>query len=143
MHIDINDKTILSEIQKVFSDFYPYLQIKFYRKSHKLYEASEEQDLIEANTTIDNIKQTHVSGILEILPLYKVSEVEREFQQRFGLSVQILRKEKNDWVQSTGMDDFTLKELNEIGRNSSDEFIVSDYEEGFEDDEGFDKPVIE
>ena len=31
------------------------------------------------------------------------------------------------------MDDFTLKELNEMGRNSSDEFIISDYEAGFED----------
>jgi hypothetical protein len=25
--------------------------------------------------------------------------------------------------QTTGMDDFTLKDLNEFGRNSSDEFI--------------------
>ncbi len=31
------------------------------------------------------------------------------------------------------MDDFTLKELNELSRNSSDEFIVSDYEETFEE----------
>jgi hypothetical protein len=31
------------------------------------------------------------------------------------------------------MDDFTLKDLNEFGRNSSDEFVVSDYEEKFKD----------
>lgn len=102
MHIDINDNTKLREIQKVFSDFYPYLQINFFRKAHRQYEASEEQDLIEADTTVSNIKQTHVSGILEILPLYKVSDVEKEFQQRFGLSVQVFRKEKNEWEQSTG-----------------------------------------
>jgi len=28
-----------------------------------------------------------------------------------------------------------LKELNELGRNSSDEFIVEDYEQGFEEGE--------
>jgi hypothetical protein len=69
--------------------------------------------------------------------------VERELKDRFGLSVQILRKQNDHWEQSTGADDFTLKELNEIARNSSDEFVVSDYEEGWEQDEGFDKPVIE
>jgi hypothetical protein len=90
---------------------------------------------IEPNILIGDIKATHVSGVLEILPLSKVSEVEEEFLRRFGLSVQILRKEKNDWQQTTDMDDFTLKELNEIGRNSSDEFIVQDYEAGFQQKE--------
>ena len=33
------------------------------------------------------------------------------------------------------MDDFTLKELNEFGRNSSDAFIVEDYEESLEEGE--------
>ena len=92
-------------------------------------------DEIDPNVLVDDIKTTHVSGVLEILPLYKVSEVEKEFQQRFGLSVQIFRKEKNDWKQTNRTDDFTLKELNEIGRNSSDEFIVQDYEEGFQQNE--------
>jgi len=133
MYIEINDNTTLKEIQEVFSNFYPYLQIGFYRKQHKKYEASEEKDLIDPGTSIGEIKKTHVSGILEILPVYKVAQVENEFQQRFGLSVQILRKEKNSWKQTIGMDDFTLKEVNEMGRNSSDEFIVEDYDKGFEE----------
>ena len=31
------------------------------------------------------------------------------------------------------MDDFTIKELNEMGRSSSDEIIVEDYQEGFQE----------
>ena len=135
MHIEINDTTALREIQVVFSSFYPCLQIKFYSKRHKKYEGSDEVNEIEPNILIGDIKATHVSGVMEILPLYKVSKVEEEFQRRFGISVQILLKEKNTWQQTTGMDDFTLKELNEIGRNSSDEFIVQDYEAGFEQKE--------
>ena len=135
MHIEINDKTSLREIQKVFSDYYPYLKIEFYSKYHKKYEESKEINLIEPNILIDDIKHAHVTGVLEIRPLYKIADVEREFQQRFGLSVQIFRKEKNGWEQSTGTDDFTLKELNEMGRNSSDEYIIEDYEEGLEEPE--------
>jgi len=135
MHIDINDKTSLREIQEAFSAFYPYLKIEFFSRRHHKYEASDELFLIEPNILIGDIKATHISGVLEILPLSRVFEVEREFQERFGLSVQVFRKEKNSWEQTTGMDDFTLKELNELGRNSSDEFIVEDYEEGFEEGE--------
>jgi hypothetical protein len=127
MHIDINDNTRLREIQEVFPDYYPYLGLAFYKK----HEASPEQELITAEKTIGELKQTHVSGLLEMMPFYKVADIEKEFGQRFDLSVQILRKEKDGWVQTTGMDDFTLKELNELGRNSSDEFIVEDYNDGF------------
>jgi len=40
MHIEINDNTSFRHIQEKFSDYYPYLQIEFYKKSHKKYEAS-------------------------------------------------------------------------------------------------------
>lgn len=133
MHIEINDNTSLLEIQKVFSDYYPYLKIEFFTRSHKKYESSEPAFCINPLKRIGEIKATHVSGLLEILPLHKVCDIEKEFQQRFGLSVQVLIREKNNWQQTTGMDDFTLKEINELGRNSSDEFILDDYEEGFEE----------
>ena len=135
MHIEINDNTTLRNIQETFSDYYPYLQIEFFKKPHEKYEASQNKDIIYAGKTIGDIKQTHVSGLLEIRPLYTVAEIEKEFMQRFGLSVQILKKERDKWEQTTGMDDFTLKELNELGRSSSDDFIISDDEEGFEEGE--------
>ena len=135
MHIEINDKTTLRHIQEIFSDFYPYLQIEFYNKTHKKYETSDEANLIYPGKTIDEIKETHLSALLEIQPWYKVADVEREFQQRFGLSVQILWKQKDNWEQTTGMDDFTLKELNELGRNSSDEFIISEPDSEYPDEE--------
>lgn len=135
MYIEINDTTSLRHIQERFSDYYPYLEIRFYSKSHKKYEASEDKNQISPEKTIGEIKKTHLSAALEIQPWYKVSDIEKEFQNRFGLSVQILRKEKNKWEQTTGMDDFTIKDLNEVGRNSSDEVIISDYEEGFEEKE--------
>jgi len=138
MYIGINDKTSLREIQEAFSAFYPYLKLEFYSKRHGKYESSDELFLIEPNILIGDIKAAHISGILEMLPLSKVFDVEKEFQDRFGLSVQVLRKEKEFWQQTTGMDDFTLKEANEFGRNSSDEFIVEDYEQGLK--EGQEEP---
>jgi hypothetical protein len=135
MHIHITADTPLSEIQRVFSQFYPFLKIEFFSKRHKKYEGSTEDNQIDPGTLVGDIKHNHVPGMLEVKALYKVFDVEREFQQHFGLSVQIFRKEKEDWQQSTGTDDFTLKDLNELGKDSSDEYIIDDYEEGFEEPE--------
>jgi hypothetical protein len=66
-------------------------------------------------------------------PLFTIAAVEKEFLQRFGLSVQILWKENEQWKQTTGMDDFTLKELNEMGRSFSDAFIIESLDEGAEE----------
>ena len=99
----------------------------------RTYEDSSETDRVDPGATVGDIKATHVSGVLEIQPFYRIADVEKEFMERFGLSVQILRKEKNKWEQTTGMDDFTLTELNEFGRSSSDELIVSEYDEKFKE----------
>jgi hypothetical protein len=129
MHIEINDNTTIREIQDTFSDYFPNLQIRFYDTPHKKYEASAEEDQVYTARTIGDIKKTHISALLEIQPRYKVAQVEREFMDRFGLSVQVLSKNGDNWVQTTGTDDFTLKELNEIAMSSSDEYILSDPEE--------------
>lgn len=135
MYIEINDDTTIRHIQEKISDYYPYLQIEFHRRPHKKYKASGANDLIFPGDTIGDVKQTHISAILEITPVSKVADIEKEFQQRFGLSVQILRKENEKWIQTTGMDDFTLKELNVLSRNSSDEFILAEPDSEYEDTE--------
>ena len=133
MYMEINDQTTLHHIRKHFSDYYPYLQMEFYNKPHKKYEKSDPSDLVYPGKSIIEIRKTHLSGLLEIQPWYKVSDVEREFQQRFGLSVQVFWKNKDNWEQSRGLDDFTLKELNEMARNSSDEFILSEPDSEYRD----------
>ena len=133
MHIQINDNTTIREIQETFSDFYPYLQLVFYHKPHKKYEVSGAGELIPPDTIVGEIRKTHISTIIEIQPLYKVRDVEKEFQERLNLPVQVLWKEMKNWKLVSEMDDFTLKELNEMARNSSDDYIIDSYEEGFED----------
>jgi hypothetical protein len=59
-----------------------------------------------------------------------VTEVEKSFQEDYGLFVQILKMEGEEWEQTVAMDDFTLGQLNEFGRDSSDEEIIEDYTEG-------------
>ena len=135
MHIDINDTTSLQSIRDTIENFYPYLDIAFFKKAHKKYEANSLEDKWPYDKKVGDIRKTHFSGIIEIQPWYKVSDVEQEFFSRLGISVQLLRKEDAKWEQSTGMDDLTLKQLNVMGRNSDDDYIMSEWDDE-EDGEG-------
>jgi hypothetical protein len=126
MYIVINDQTTIAEIEKAFTDFYPYLEIHFYKKPHNPYKESSESDRINLNLNIGSIKTTHTDGILAILPDSKVMSIEKELSQRFDLSVQICRKQNGSFIQSAGEDDFTIKELNLFGRNASDDYIMEE-----------------
>ena len=136
MHIEINDNTRLRDIQKVFSNYYPFLNLKFYHGVHKPYEKSDEKKGIDAEAKIGEIRKTHISTLLEIKPDYKVKDLERAFQERIGISIQVMMREKGKWVQSTGLDMLNIKDINLMSRNASDAFLVKDYDEGFEQESG-------
>jgi hypothetical protein len=133
MHLEIHDDTTFRDIQDVFSNHFPWLRLAFYRHPHDRFESSDEKHALEPRMNVGAFKKTHVSGLLEILPLSRVRDVEQELQDRFGLPVQILRKDRNCWVQTHGLDDLPLKELNELSRNASDSYLIEDYEAGFQD----------
>lgn len=132
MHIHIHDEVRLREIQEVFANYYPYLKLTFNRTPHKAFAATPENEALPGDLRIKDIRKTHTDGILLIQPTETVASLEKELQDRFNLYAQVCRIERGQWVQTTGMDTFILKELNEISPNDSDEFLVSDYEEGFE-----------
>ena len=135
MHIDINDTTTFRDIQDVFAAHYPWLLLAFFRQEHPPMSGSPEREALAPGDRVRAYKATHVSGLLNISPLELVAQLEKELQQRFGLPAQVLYKEKNAWVQTTGTDSFTLKELNELSRNAVDAYVLKDYENSRDDDD--------
>jgi len=135
MHIKIHDDITLEQIKNVFSSYYPYLKLEFFSKPHMIFESSEEKCMICGSKKLKEINPTHTDAVINIQPTELVSDLENEFQERFGLPTQVFRKEKGEWAQTTGMDVFTLKDVNDFSKNDSDEFLVEDYDEGFEEEE--------
>lgn len=134
MHIEINDYTTIRSIQKTFSNFYPYLKIIFLKRPKSENNILDESNIIFEGKTISEVKHTHLSSVLEILPLSKLVEIEDEIYKRLGLTARILVNQKKQWEQTTGMNNFTIKELNELGRSSFDEFILSEPDSEYSDE---------
>lgn len=114
MILYINDNKTVADLQEKFSACFPNLKIQFYGKPHYWHEVSADPDFIPPHKTLGAIRKNHEPGVLNIKSWYAAGKVERAFE-KFGLHVQVFRKTKYGWMQTSIVDDFTLWELSQIG----------------------------
>jgi len=112
MKINISDSSTIKDIQEVFTKKYPYLKIEFFSKPHRLQVGSRKEHMIEPEIMIKDCRSKHKNGSLDIYPNNTVAELEKSFQDEFGLSIQVFRKSGNVWIETTVTDDWTLEKQN-------------------------------
>ena len=115
MTIKISDSKKISEIQKDFSEMFPYLKLEFFSKSEGKKQSSEKIFPIDCSKKICESRKIQRKDHISIHPRQTVAELEIAFYECYGLSVQIFRKSGKMWLQSTITDDWTLGEQNEHG----------------------------
>lgn len=108
----------ISDIQKLFEKEFPYLKIEFFTKKHQSYEGSPKSQMVDKNTLIS--KLTDKSGQIEIHENMTVNEVEKLFEDMFGLHVQVFRKSGRTYLETSVTDNWTLKKQNEVGKEISE-----------------------
>lgn len=118
MTIEINNSKTIQQIQLEFTSRYPDLKLEFFRNEHGLEEASNETPC-QPEKTIGELRDLHEHGLITITPDRETGSVEREFEQRFGLHVQIYRKRMDQWLQTIGTDILTLEQQSKIARDTS------------------------
>lgn len=112
------DKTI-AEIQEEFSEAFPSLKLVFFSKPHKAYKDSSAKHLISDRTrTLGSLEKKPHNGDLHIEPEMPTWQVERLFEEEFGLHVQVFRKSGNTWLETSVTDDLTLEEQDIKGKAS-------------------------
>ena len=115
MKITINDERKISAIQKEFNDAFPYLKLEFFAKPHTKGGASSKK-LIKSNSkTLGECRTIHKRGHVSIIPSMTVYELEQEFQDRYGLTLQVFRKSGRSWLETTATDGWMLSKQNSEG----------------------------
>lgn len=113
-----NKSLKISDIQKMFEKEFPYLKIEFFTKKHQSYEGSPKSQMVDKNTPIS--KLTDKLGEIEIHEDMTVNEVERLFEEKLGLHVQVFRKSGRTYLETSVTDNWTLKKQNEVGKEISE-----------------------
>ncbi len=116
MTIKIEEILKISEIQEQFSMIFPFLKLEFFKKSPQASPLVIKQPLININKTLAESRTVFKGNIeINITPEMTVSELEKQFNDIYGLSTQVFRKSGNIWLVTTVTDKWTLAEQNRQG----------------------------
>lgn len=130
MEIVLTYQETVKDIKKQFNNAFPYLKLEFFCEPHVVGQGSPYQKLVPPSTLLGEINGILREGEMTLTPQDTVKDVEQGFQRSFGLPVQVFRKQKDVWLETTSTDYLTLEEQNEMGRRAS-EVAVRQVEEQF------------
>ena len=116
MKITISDKRKVQSIQEDFVEMFPFLKIEFFSSPHKAGAPSPKKLIRHPAATIGDCRSKHNSGSITIIPGMTVAELEQQFSDVYGLSVQIFRQSGKAWLETTVTDKWTLEKQNEQGK---------------------------
>lgn len=119
MIVHIHDNLRVADLQDRFSKCFQFLKIEFYQEPHQVHEGSSDDNILGPGELIGHVRKNRNECELVIHSWYTVTKVERLFNEKFGLNVQVFRKEAGAWIQTTRTDDHTLSEQNEMASQAA------------------------
>ncbi len=115
MKITINDLRKISAIQKEFTEVFPYLKLQFLVKPHTKSGVSPKKQLENDSKTLGECRTVHTKGHIVIGPTMTAGDIEEQFRDRYGLSVQVFRKSGKSWLETSATGEWTLEKQNSEG----------------------------
>ena len=113
--LSIDADTTINSVQNYFSSLYPYLRIEFFREPHIAGKGSAKNKMITSNQKLSEIQKIKSNGHIEINGNASVMDLEKHFEEKFGLYIQVFRKSGNVWLETSATDNWTLVQQNEEG----------------------------
>lgn len=118
MEIKIGDDTKFNEVQDKFAKVFPYLKVEFYKEKYSENEVST-KDRISSDKIISDQAKSFKQNKVDITSSQTVAELEKEFYEKFGITMQVSRKSGRIWIETSKTDDRTLESQNELGKTMS------------------------
>lgn len=117
MKLHIKKSGKVAEIQEAFNREYPFLKLVFFSRPHRAYKGSNAKFMIqERDAVFSGIADLRREGDLHIEAQMPVWQVERLFEEEFGLHVQVFRKSGSVWLETSVTDDLSLEQQNDKGK---------------------------
>jgi hypothetical protein len=111
MELNIQNETSVKDVQKQFSNYFPFLQIEFYRTTPKEMQPAFKGGKVHADEPVKQLMKRYRPLQLKINQDTTVSELQKTFSD-IGLNIQVYRKFGTFWIQTSITDDWTLHRQN-------------------------------
>ncbi len=115
----ITNSDNLELIKNEFTLAFPFLKLEFFKHKHKVMAASPKKDLFERNLSLTELPKKYQKGFIHVTEEMLVSDLEKSFEEQFGLSAQVFRKSGRSWLETSKTDDWTLQHQNKEGNELS------------------------
>ena len=115
--------SLIIDIHNQFTLFYPYLKIEFFAKPTGVY--SLKKQTVNPATTISKLTGLAGEVKLNVAEDRTVAQVEKDFREQLGLSIQVCRKSGNVWNAISLTDSWTLESQNKAGEFISTEMSAA------------------
>jgi hypothetical protein len=116
MKLELNQQTRIEDLQRQFQQAYPFLKIEFFDKAHPRGSVNRHAHRYDPGFTLKRLG--HGTGTLSVQPWLRTGDLEEQFEQIYGLHVQVYRRKGYEWVETAGTDELCLDEQNDLGRES-------------------------
>jgi hypothetical protein len=112
MKLDLAPDKTIGDIKAAFTAFFPNLKLAFFSKSHKAYRSSAAKFLVHDK----DLKLSELTALLteskfilleNNMPVW---QLERLFEEEYGLHVQVFRRSGKIWLETSKTDDLTLEQ---------------------------------
>ena len=113
--MEVSNHRKIKDLQAEFQQHFPFLKIEFYAKPHEKGEGSPEQDVLDPELTIGEIRKSGNTGFITIDENSTTGDFEKMVRDQFGLNIQVFRKSYHRWLQTWVTDTWSLKEQNRRG----------------------------
>jgi hypothetical protein len=119
MVLNIQTGQTIADVQQAFHAAYPHLKLLFFSKPHDAYKGSPAKYLItDREQLLGGIELRPRDGVLHLEPEMPTWQVERLFEEEFGLHVQVFRQSGNVWLETSVSDSLTLEQQEVKGAQS-------------------------
>ena len=111
----INDQLTLSDIQENFNKTFPFLDIDFFKGSHKNHLLTVNH-LPDKTRKIGDYRLHKNEKTITIHSDMSVKELSELFDEIYGLDAKVFRKSGKAWLETVLTEDWTLNEQNLQGK---------------------------
>ncbi len=120
MKINFTENFTIKELNKIFSDEFPFLKIEIENDSGSHRGFKKRQTFYINSTILHSISRKIKNEFIEFTPLITVLEFESMCKSQLGINLQVFRQSGSAWLETTATDSWTLKKQNEFGKMLSE-----------------------